>query len=135
LAPLVDGPKIVGTPSSPVTELWNSAGRVALQLIRELGKDDIAELLRQGVTRFVIAGSSFASDPDAILAPRGVNHGWRLKWVESECFPFWKKEVKPRLVEPGASDFRLEDFSDQYCYSATKWSGPDGTVIFLWMHH
>lgn len=87
---------------------------------RDVGRELITELLRDGPVKFVVA-----------------NCGEHLKWVPvGDRFRFWKDEVKPRLVEPSVERFRLEDFPGEYCYVGTEWAGAgEVPVVLLEMWH
>jgi hypothetical protein len=104
----------------PLSQLWDSSGRfLPLQRGRDLSEQDIASLLRSGLTRIVVA-----------------NCGDPLEWVPlPELYIFWKGEVKPRLWEPSLERCRLEDFPGEYCYGATEWTGDGGPVILLEKYH
>ena len=103
----------------PLDELWDDSGRLPLTKVRDLGSAEVADLLRGGPVRFVVAGV-----------------GSRLKWVPvGDCYRFWKAEVKPRLVEPAAERFRLEDFPGEYCYIAAEWAGGAEPVVVLEARH
>lgn len=104
----------------PLTELWTKEGRVDAVRGGPLGEAEIAALLRDTPSTFVVASP-----------------GEPLRWVAvRDRYDFWKTEVKCRLVARDATSFRLEDFPGSYCYVATEWrtdSGPH--VIVLEKHH
>jgi hypothetical protein len=105
----------------PLAELWDEAGRVSLTKVRDVGAAAVADLLRDGPVRFVVA-----------------DLGSGLSWVPAdECYRFWKAEVKPRLVEPAAAEagFRSGDYPGGYCYLASEWAGGPGPVIALEARH
>jgi hypothetical protein len=106
----------------PLTELWDAHGVLRFEPRRPVGRDQVADLLRSGRVRFVLA-----------------NCGDPLKWVPSEdSYRFWKKEVKPHIVEPGVAEggFRLEDWPGDYRYVATEWGeGDQDAVVLLETHH
>ncbi|MFM9845741.1 MAG: hypothetical protein ACKVP3_01090 [Hyphomicrobiaceae bacterium] len=104
---------------TPLTELWNSRGMVEAHRVGDIGKADIVQLLRNGST-FVVA-----------------EVGQPLLWIpEEERFAFWKAEVSSRLVAPGAVEFHLDDYPDEYCYVAAMWQRPSSTsVIVVEKHH
>ena len=65
-----------------------------------------------------------------------VDAGAAPQWIPaSECFNFWKTEVKPHL----ASEDRisLQDFPGEYCYFASKWDSvePSAPIIVLEKQH
>jgi hypothetical protein len=76
----------------PLAELWRDDGFATSERGSSLTGEDIRHLLTLGPAQFVIA--------DIGAAPQWVS--------ESECFHFWKNEVRPRL----ASDeiLRLDEF-------------------------
>lgn len=101
----------------PLTSLWNDQGDLDLEKQRYVGVAQIANHLRQGDVRFVVA-----------------NGGDRLNWVSHEnVYRFWKEEVKPHLVEPESVEegFRLEDYPSEYCFTASEWKGPGQLIVIL----
>ena len=104
----------------PLTELWQADGPIAATRGEPLSAATIRDLLRDGPLHFVIADC-----------------GHPLVWIETErCFEFWKSEVQPRLVEPSAHRFRLDDHPDGYCYTASKWSAERcGSVVLCEKYH
>jgi hypothetical protein len=103
----------------PLTELWSGEGVLDACPAETVGEADIERLLRDGST-FVV-----------------VDVGRPLKWTsEADRFAFWKAEVKCHLVSPDMDFFRLDDYADGYCYTATVWRGTSpAPVIVLEMHH
>jgi hypothetical protein len=94
----------------PLQELWNERDILPVRKGRLLSARDVTDLLRVSRVRFVVA-----------------DIGQRLRWVDpAECYQFWKAEVKPHLAEPG-SLFQVDDFPEQYCFSASEW-GIDNTL-------
>ena len=66
----------------PRTELWTAEGPVCAARAGELGEAEVASLLHDARTTFVVASV-----------------GEPLRWIRpSDRYRFWKKEVKPRLV-------------------------------------
>ncbi len=106
----------------PLTTLWDTSGEIQLDKKRDVGCEEVADLLRQGPVRFLLADC-----------------GHPLTWVPAEDgYRFWKEVVKTRLVEPGLAnnEFRLEDFPGEYCFVGTEWGGRDQVpVVLLEMHH
>jgi hypothetical protein len=105
----------------PLTELWDTQGRLGLRRMRPLGREQIADLLREGPVRFVRA-----------------NSGLPLEWIPAEdCYSFWKEEVKAHLVEPeGEKRIYLDDFPGEYCYIAEEWGEGelDRVVVLRTLH-
>jgi hypothetical protein len=100
----------------PLDRLVTPHGQAAR--IGDLGREAIRQLLRGGPVRFVVA--DLASG---------------LRWVPGEeRFRFWKEEVQPHLVEPGASVV-LEDGPGEYAYFAARWDDAAGPVVVLSLHH
>ena len=104
----------------PLHEIWDGDGVVESHRLRDLSQVDIAELLRTGPVRFVVA-----------------NVGDKLNWVrESECFDFWKSEVRQRLFDPRKGTFDIDQVPGGYGYSATEWSVTTGPrIVLLEMAH
>jgi len=106
--------------SMPLTQLWDTDGPIGATRKRFLSRDELKALLSQHRIEFVVA-----------------NLGHPLKWIPvDECFSFWKSEVKPHLVSSPDGGFSLEDFSYEYAYVASEWSGEfQHPVVLLEMHH
>lgn len=104
---------------TPLHELWDERGVVSRTELRDLSAPDIAELLRAGRVRFVVA-----------------DVGGSLEWVPAdECYGFWQSEVKEHLADPAADNY-LEDFPGGYCYFASEWdSGGGEPIVLLTVHH
>jgi hypothetical protein len=104
----------------PLSELWHSAGTTLHTRLKPLATEDIAELLRAGVVEFVVAD---LDKPLIWIAP-------------TDCFEFWKAEVKPHLAAPD-SRMSLEAFPGGYAYFASSWSRTDfgGPIVLLERHH
>ena len=102
----------------PMNELWTADGNVTATNQRSLDGNEIASLLRRGTVRFVVA-----------------DVGKLLRWIPpSDCYEFWKIEVKPRLVE--TPTFNLAEFSGVYCYVASEWGdGRSASIVLLEKHH
>ncbi|HEY9283667.1 MAG TPA: hypothetical protein VIP46_09450 [Pyrinomonadaceae bacterium] len=98
----------------PAEELWAGERLVSTIKVRDLDASDIADMLRAGEPRFVVA-----------------DVGKPFDWIPSNGrFDFWKGEVKAHLASP-ESEASLEDFPGQYCYFASEWKGFDGSTIIL----
>lgn len=97
---------------------------VILNEIRDLGRNDITNFLRENNVLFIVA-----------------NLGHPLKWIpESQTYSFWK-EVKDKIIEVNEADngFLLANYPHQYCYLASEWNENTKTVdksfILLKMIH
>ena len=106
----------------PMDEIWNADGVVSTHRLRDLGCEEIRSLLRRGVVRFV-----------------RINIGHIPEWIPlSQCYTVWKTEILDHLVEPAHAEhgFALEDFPDEYCYTASEWASPfSEPAVLLFMHH
>jgi len=114
-------PELRHVSQMPLRELWDERGTiVSADEVRQLRFSDVADLLRAGKIRFVVA-----------------DIGSRLQWITpEECYTFWKSEVKPHIAEPEAQS-RLEDFPDEYCYFASEWKTANGgdPIVLLTKSH
>lgn len=89
----------------PLRELWSREGVVEAEPVRDVGAEEIRDLLRAGRVQFLVA--------EVGATPR---------WVPpAECHEFWKGELQPHLAEPGAPA-GLEEFPGEYCYFAREWA-------------
>ena len=104
---------------TPLAELWNSDGLLDARRAEDLGEAGIERLLQDG-SNFVVA-----------------EVGRPLRWISgSDCFAFWRAEVKCRLVAPDKDGFHLDDYPGSYCYVAAMWECASCTpVIVLEKHH
>ena len=102
----------------PMSELWDSEGNLTASKQRTLGGSDVAALLRQGLVRFVVAEC-----------------GDSLKWIPpSQCYDFWKTELKHRIVE--TETFDQANFPGAYCYVVSEWAdGQPSSLVLLEMYH
>jgi len=105
----------------PLRELWDEYGAiVSADIVRQLSPSEIADLLRAGRVRFVVA-----------------DIGSRLQWIApGECYSFWKSEAKSHIDEPD-SQRRLENFPDEYFYIASEWKAANGgePIVLLAKSH
>lgn len=102
----------------PVNELWNDHEVVLAQRSRALGADDIRALLSNGIVQFVVA-----------------NCGEKLRWIDSgQTFTFWKQEALSHLAEAD-EQLDVRNFAGNYCYVASEWSCPDGSILILLEKH
>jgi hypothetical protein len=106
----------------PLTELWDAHGVLQVERRRVVGREQVADLLRNGRVSFVLA-----------------NCGDPLKWIPPEdSYRFWKEEVKFHLVEPDVVErgLRHEDWPGEYCLVGTEWGeGDRKIVVLLETHH
>lgn len=102
----------------PLTELWDERGTVTRKRVRNLDQNNLAELLRAGPLRFVMADC-------------GVN----LRWIAmEERFEFWKT-VRPQIANP-LKPMGLHEYPNETAYTASEWHGRTGErVILLEKHH
>lgn len=98
----------------PLSELWNDGGPVDADRLRNVGEDEIRQLLRLGAV--------------GVIANLGDQLGW-LGGVE--FFEWWKVEARPRLVSPAVDSFHLEDFPDERCWTASEWRLADESTAIL----
>jgi hypothetical protein len=103
----------------PLDELWTDEGPVQAMRSGPLGEREIAVLLGDTRSTFVVASV-----------------GSPLRWVEArDRYDYWKKELKLRLVAPDAQNFRPEEFPGSYCYLASQWLMDDGSCLVLFEQH
>ncbi len=89
----------------PLDEILNGDGVVYRCCSDSINGGEVRELLRRGITDFAI-----------------INMGDPIRWVSgSEVYRLWKAELAPHLADP-EEPTRLEDFDDQYFYSAERWT-------------
>ena len=114
----MDAAKRVVT-STPLYVLWDDSGELEFKRKRWIGREELTTLLRSGAVQFVVADC-----------------GTKLLWVPlSECFRFWKTEVKEHLAEPTAQS-RPELFRGLYFFFASEWdSNRSIPIIVLERHH
>ena len=103
----------------PLREIWDDHGIVSENTICELSSSDVADLLRSGRVRFVVA-----------------DIGKSLQWIPpEECYEFWKSEAKTHIAEPEARNY-LENFQGEYYYFASEWkTDKDEPVVLLAKSH
>jgi hypothetical protein len=102
----------------PLRELWRDDGFSTTTRGKSLTFEDVREFLASGTVQFVVA--------DVGVAPR---------WIPaSECFDFWKDEVKPHLAS--GTKAALDGFPGGYCYFASQWGeGTTAPIVLLEKHH
>jgi hypothetical protein len=97
----------------PLEELWIGRRLVSTIKVRDLRPSEIADRLRSGMVRFVIA-----------------DVGKPLEWIpNNERYDFWKDELQRHLATDDKT--MLEDFPGNYCYFASEWKSYDGDTIIL----
>ena len=107
--------------SWPLNELWDDRRAVPAQRIRDVGSDQIRQLLREGEVQFVYHEG-----------------GGRLRWVRREArYRFWKEELAPHVIEPSLPAYVLDDLPDGYGYVCSEWraSAGDAPIILAEMAH
>lgn len=102
----------------PLNELWDHKGDLSAVRIRNIGHREIAELLRRGQIRFIVADC-----------------GKSLQWIPySSAYDYWKAEVKPRIAE--MEILSPADFPGNYCYVASEWAdGQPSPIVLLERYH
>ena len=102
----------------PVKQLWNDNEIIYASRERYLTVEDIKDMLMNYPVEFVVA-----------------NVGSKLKWIPyTKCYEFWKSEVKSHIVnnpEDKKKGFDIDNFSGNYAYIASEWSGEIETPIIL----
>lgn len=100
----------------PLAELWVGQRLISTIKVRDLGPSEIADHLRAGRVRFVIA-----------------DMGKPLEWIPiNERYEFWKEELRPHLAPTFPTEnMCLDDFPDSYCYFASEWKSYVGETIIL----
>ena len=99
-------------PSGEMTTLWDHTGDLHAVRVRDLDEDALRDLISRGPVRFV-----------------RVDWVGPLRWTEaSECYRFWKQEVKPHLC---TGDERGHQTPAGYCYDASEWRLGTGEVVIL----
>jgi hypothetical protein len=95
--------------SIPLEELWDRHGTIlGARPLRWVSAHDVAVLLRAGEVQFVV-----------------VDVGMPLRWIEARNqFDFWKDEVRPRVADPAAGAWSIEDFPGEHFYRAQEWQDP-----------
>jgi len=100
--------------SIPLDFIWTEQGKVHVTRGSYLTIDDIKQLLNKTIVQFVVA-----------------DVGQELKWVDkSECFDFWKREVKRHLAH-GPDKIDLTAYPNHYAYLASGWTGESESPIIL----
>jgi hypothetical protein len=104
----------------PLAEIWDEQGEVIAGRIRQLGQEEIRQLLQTGQTQFVVAN---AGDP--------------LRRIPMhDSYSFWKLEVRKHLVAEPDRTFNVYEFHEGYCYLASEWRDANGqTIVLLEKYH
>jgi hypothetical protein len=101
----------------PLCELWRDDGLTTTARGKSLTFNDVREFLALGTIEFVVADVGVA-----------------LRWIPaSECFDFWKNEVKPHLAS--GRNVALNEFPGRYCYFASLWKEGAMPIVLLEKHH
>ena len=88
----------------PMSELWQEDGTPVTERVASLTSTEIAELLRSGPVRFVIA-----------------DVGTPLQWVPSRtCFDFWTVMVKNNVANPEET-IPLAAYPQSFFFAASLW--------------
>jgi hypothetical protein len=104
----------------PLEEVWREDGfSVSVQKLRSLRTEDVANLLRAGPVKFVLADA-----------------GMPLQWIDqTNCYRFWKTEIKTHLAAPDQK-CKLDEFPGGYFYCASEWGRKDGLpIVVVERHH
>lgn len=98
----------------PLEQIWSGSRLISTIKIRDVGSEEIAQLLRSGVVRFIVA-----------------DVGRPLEWIpNNERYDFWRDEVRPHLADPEERR-SIDSFPDNYCYFASEWTSYDDEVIVV----
>ena len=98
----------------PLDGLWNDAGPVQAAREVDLAREGVAARLREGAALVV------------------ATVGEPLQWLEAdERFAWWKTEAKPRLLDPRAERWGLEDLPDERGWRASEWTLTAGRTAVL----
>jgi hypothetical protein len=88
----------------PMKAIWQEDGSPVTERLALLSAPEIAEILRSGPVRFVVAD---VSEP--------------LRWIPlGTCFAFWKTEVKYNVCSH-ESNLPLDAYPESYCFAASLW--------------
>ena len=99
----------------PADQLWTYTGPVAASRGAFIGVEEITELLKNGIVRFVI-----------------LNVGSIPQWIsEKDCNDFWKIEFKPHLASLEQDTCSLDDSPDNFYYQASMWKLESGVPIVV----
>ena len=92
--------------SIPLQNIWTEEeGELPAKRIVYLTNEDIVQLLKNSVVRFVVA-----------------DVGNKLQWIDTnQCFDFWKQEAKPHTAD-STDKIDLDGAIDNYAYIASRWA-------------
>jgi hypothetical protein len=102
----------------PLAEVWDESGSLSDERIRNLDQNNLAELIRAGPVKFVVADC-----------------GFKIRWIPTQQqFEFWKT-VRHQIADP-AKPILLKQFPNEIAYVASEWRGRTGECfILLEKHH
>jgi hypothetical protein len=99
----------------PVEHIWDEDGEPVATRDRYLSKEQLKDLLQKHPVEFIIA-----------------DVGRPLKHIEVDrCYEFWKSEGQRHLAISHDAGIFIGDFSGEYAYVASEWSGQIETPIVL----
>jgi hypothetical protein len=102
----------------PMKEIWSADVTLPSKRLRQVGLNAIQSMLKMVPLQFLVA-----------------DIGHPLRWIPpSETFSFWKKEVRPHLIDPTAAKWILKDFPGEYVYVASEWSEPPHLILLEKYH-
>ena len=114
--PCVD-PKLRIVTRLPLDELWTDEGPLEASRGAALDAAQVVEYLREGA--------------DGVVA----NIGEPLRWLRgAELYDWWKREAKPRLLDPEAP-WSLDELPDERGWLATAWTLADSTPALVFEQH
>jgi hypothetical protein len=87
--------------------------------LRDLRATELRDLLRAGPVRFLVA--------DIATGLRSI--------PQTQCFTFWKSEVRPHFVADPDGRAYLDDFPGSYCYFASEWTDGGPPIVLLSVYH
>jgi len=101
---------------------YSRADRANIHVARRVGRAELTALLVAGDVPVLV--EDYISDQLSIVA-------------DEQRFEWWKRELKPRLVEPDVWSFDREGFPGGYCYTALLCHvGPaEDRVVLCRAHH
>ena len=116
--PSVD-PKLRIVTRLPLDELWGDDGPLEASRGAALDAGQVIGYLREGA--------------DGVMASIGAP----LRWMRgARLYDWWKREAKPRLLDPAAQAWRLDELPDERGWLATAWTvGDSGHTLVFEQHH